>query len=131
MEQKTYTIYVHINKLNNKCYVGQTCRAVAKRWKNGAGYLDGSQPKFENAIKKYGWANFEHKIIYTNLTLEEANKLEKELGIEVIMEDERLTSVISNNVLIQASMSRKKRKKKVDGMASVIILQSYLDRKVK
>ena len=79
MEQKTYTIYVHINKLNNKCYVGQTCQAVAKRWKNGAGYLDGSQPKFENAIKKYGWANFEHKIIYTNLTLEEANKLEKEL----------------------------------------------------
>ncbi len=61
----------------------------------------------------------------------ESNKLEKELGIEVIMEDERLTSVISNNVLIQASMSRKKRKKKVDGMASVIILQSYLDRKVK
>lgn len=31
MEQKTYTIYVHINKLNNKCYVGQTCQAVAKR----------------------------------------------------------------------------------------------------
>lgn len=66
-----------------------------------------------------------------SVTLEFKNKLEKELGIEVIMEDERLTSVISNNVLIQASMSRKKRKKKVDGMASVIILQSYLDRKVK
>ena len=66
-----------------------------------------------------------------SITLEFKNKLEKELGIEVIMEDERLTSVISNNVLIQASMSRKKRKKKVDGMASVIILQSYLDRKVK
>ena len=44
------------------------------------------------------------------------------------MEDERLTSVISNNILIQADMSRKKRKKVVDGMASVIILQSYLDR---
>jgi len=44
------------------------------------------------------------------------------------MEDERLTSVISNNVLIDANISRKKRKKKVDGMAAVIILQGYLDK---
>ena len=44
------------------------------------------------------------------------------------MEDERLTSVISNNVLIDANLSRKKRKKKVDGLAAVLILQSYLDR---
>ena len=49
-----------------------------------------------------------------SITLEFKNKLEKELGIEVIMEDERLTSVISNNVLIQAFMSKKKIKKKVD-----------------
>ena len=41
---------------------------------------------------------------------------------------ERLTSVISNRVLIDANMSRNKRKKKVDGMAAVIILQGYLDK---
>lgn len=62
------------------------------------------------------------------ITLEFKEKIEKELEIEVIMEDERLTSVISNNVLISANVSRNKRKKKVDGMAAVIILQSYLDR---
>ena len=62
------------------------------------------------------------------ITLEFKEKLEKYLDIEVIMEDERLTSVISNNVLIQADVSRKKRKKKVDGMAAVLILQSYLDK---
>ena len=62
------------------------------------------------------------------ITLEFKEKLEKNLDIEVIMEDERLTSVISNNVLIQADVSRKKRKKKVDGMAAVLILQSYLDK---
>jgi putative Holliday junction resolvase len=56
------------------------------------------------------------------------DKLEKSFNIKVIMEDERLTSVISNNVLINANLSRKKRKKKVDGMSAVIILQSYLDR---
>lgn len=62
------------------------------------------------------------------ITLEFKDKIEDKLGIEVIMEDERLTSVISNNVLISANVSRNKRKKKVDGMAAVIILQSYLDR---
>ena len=62
------------------------------------------------------------------ITLEFKEMLEREFGIEVVMEDERLTSVISNNVLINADMSRKKRKKKVDGMAAVIILQGYLDR---
>ena len=62
------------------------------------------------------------------ITLEFKDMLEKELGIIVHMEDERLTSVISNNVLIDANVSRKKRKKKVDGMAAVIILQGYLDR---
>lgn len=62
------------------------------------------------------------------ITLEFKGKLEKTFGLEVIMIDERLTSVISNQVLIEANMSRKKRKKKVDGLAAVLILQSYLDR---
>jgi len=62
------------------------------------------------------------------ITLEFKKKLEEQLKLEVIMEDERLTSVISNNVLIQADVSRRKRKKKVDGMAAVIILQGYLDK---
>lgn len=55
-------------------------------------------------------------------------KIEDELSIPVILMDERLTSVISNNVLIEANVSRKKRKKKVDGMAAVVILQSFLDK---
>ena len=63
------------------------------------------------------------------ITLDYKEKLEQELNIEVILYDERLTSVISNNVLIDADISRKKRKKKVDGMAAVIILQGYLDRR--
>ena len=63
------------------------------------------------------------------VTLNFKEKLEKELQIEVILEDERLTSVISNQVLIKADVSRKKRKKKVDGIAASLILQSYLNRK--
>lgn len=63
------------------------------------------------------------------ITEEFKNKLENNLNIEVILQDERLTSVISNNILIEANISRKKRKKKVDGIAATIILQSYLDKK--
>jgi len=65
------------------------------------------------------------------ITLEFKDKLEKKTNLEVIMEDERLTSCVANQVLIKADISRKKRKERVDGMASVIILQSYLDRKGK
>ncbi len=54
--------------------------------------------------------------------------LENNLKIEIILEDERLTSIISNNILIDADISRKKRKKKVDGLSAVLILQSYLDK---
>ena len=62
------------------------------------------------------------------ITLEFRKMLENSFMIPVVMEDERLTSVISNNILISANVSRNKRKKKVDGMAAEIILQSYLDK---
>ena len=62
------------------------------------------------------------------ITLEFKEMLENNFHIPVILEDERLTSVISNNILISANVSRNKRKKKVDGMAAEIILQGYLDR---
>lgn len=63
------------------------------------------------------------------ISLEFKKLLEETFDIEVILEDERLTTVISNNVMIKADISRKKRKKKVDALAAQIILQSYLDRK--
>lgn len=62
------------------------------------------------------------------VTTEYQKKLEESLNIPVILFDERLTSVISNSVLIDADMSRKKRKKKVDGLAAQIILQDYLNK---
>lgn len=62
------------------------------------------------------------------ITLEFKKKLEDSIGIKVELMDERLTSVISNDVLISANVSRKNRKKKVDGMAALLILQSYIDK---
>lgn len=71
-----YTIYMHINNITNKKYIGQTKQPLNKRWKNGLGYKD--QKYFYNAIKKYRWENFSHIILESEiLTLEEANSKEK------------------------------------------------------
>ena len=73
-----WTVYIHINKSNQKKYVGITSRKPTVRWKrNGEGYK--SSPYFYNAIKKHGWDNFEHNILFTNLSEKEAKEKEKEL----------------------------------------------------
>ena len=61
-------------------------------------------------------------------TLEFKELVENHLGIEVVMQDERLSTVEATNYLLEADMSRKKRKKKVDAVAANIILQAYLDK---
>lgn len=73
----TYCVYTHINKTNGKIYVGQTVYGDNPniRWKNGLGYQ--MQPYFWRAIQKYGWAGFEHEIVASKLTKEEADKFEK------------------------------------------------------
>ena len=57
-----------------------------------------------------------------------AEKLKKASGLEIEFEDERLTTVYAEQMLLQADMSRQKRRKVIDKMAAVAILQSYMDR---
>ncbi len=47
--------------------------------------------------------------------------------IQIVYQDERLTTVMAEKVLIEADVSRRKRKEVIDKQAAVIILQSYLD----
>jgi len=54
--------------------------------------------------------------------------LEDSLNQEVVLIDERLTTIQVNRMMIEADLSRKKRKKEVDRLAATIILQSFLDR---
>lgn len=61
-------------------------------------------------------------------TMDFKEKLSQYLNIEVILQDERLSTVEANNYLLQADLSRKKRKKKIDAVAANIILQTYLDK---
>ena len=55
--------------------------------------------------------------------------IEDSINIEVILQDERLSSVEANNLMISNDTSRKKRKEKVDSLAATIILQRYLDQR--
>lgn len=73
---KSYILYEHRNKINGKRYIGITSQSNPnKRWQNGKGYAN--QPKFYNAIIKYGWDNFEHNIIASNLSEDIVSSLEK------------------------------------------------------
>jgi putative holliday junction resolvase len=58
-----------------------------------------------------------------------AKELETRFSIPAILWDERLTTMAAERVLIEADVSRKKRKKVIDKMAAVMILQGYLDSK--
>ena len=54
-------------------------------------------------------------------------KMLEELGYSVVLWDERLSSKSATQALIQGNVSRKNRKKLIDQVAAVIILQGYLD----
>lgn len=75
--KQEYTVYMHKNKINNKVYIGQTRTSVNNRWQDGKGYKGCTL--FERAINKYGWDNFDHIIVASNLTKEESCQMEKDL----------------------------------------------------
>ena len=62
-------------------------------------------------------------------TLEFKSELESRFNKEVIMQDERLSTVEAERMLISNDTKRKNRKKVIDKIAATIILQGYLDRK--
>lgn len=73
-QENDYIIYVHVNKQNGKLYIGQT-QNIKSRWSgNGKDYK--KCPGFYNAIKKYGWDEFEHIILFDNLSSEMADIIE-------------------------------------------------------
>jgi putative Holliday junction resolvase len=56
-----------------------------------------------------------------------ADKIKESISVPVILWDERWTTAEATRVLLQADLSRKKRRKVVDKLAAVLILQGYLD----
>lgn len=70
----SWTVYAHIAP-NGKMYVGITSRKPEYRWRDGYGYTKSSH--LWSAIQKYGWDNFQHEIIASGLTKEEAGNMER------------------------------------------------------
>ena len=83
-----YCVYSHTNKINGKKYIGITCQKPEQRWRNGKGYINNEY--FYRAIEKYGWHNFYHEILYTDLTKEEAENIEIRLIAEYQTTDNEL-----------------------------------------
>ncbi len=67
--KKSYIVYCHISP-SGKRYIGITAQIPRVRWKNGYGYEQCSA--MWNAVKKYGWDNFQHVILNEGLTKEQA-----------------------------------------------------------
>ena len=68
---------MHINKINNKKYIGITCKHNPEdRWGSNGSKYKKNQPCFYRAIQKYGWENFEHVIWAKNLFEYEAKSIE-------------------------------------------------------
>lgn len=87
-----YFIYEHTSP-SGKRYIGQTCQPLNRRWRNGNGYIRNEY--FYRAIKKYGWDNFEHRVLAECESLEEANRIEAELIAEYKTNDPRFGYNIS------------------------------------
>ena len=81
-----YTVYMHIAP-NGKRYIGITKQQPKSRWRGGSGYK--RHTHFCNAIKKYGWDNIEHIILYSNVSREFAIKKEIELISKYKSNDKR------------------------------------------
>lgn len=89
MEVRTnnnWYVYIHTNKINQKAYIGITCKSPKNRWRSGANYKHNVY--FNNAIMKYGWGNFEHTIFKSNLSKQEAQQIER-LMIALWMSNQR------------------------------------------
>lgn len=72
----SYSVYKHTSP-SGKVYIGITSLSVYERWANGNGYR--TQKVFWRAIKKYGWDNFKHEVLFTDMSKEDAKLKEIEL----------------------------------------------------
>ena len=95
-----FTVYKHTSP-SNKVYIGITSQPVQRRWRNGNGYIKNQY--FYRAIKKYGWDNFLHEILYENISQREAEEIE----ISLIKEYDSANSKYGYNIDLGGSYAGK------------------------
>lgn len=74
LKDKKWIVYKHTSP-SNKVYIGITSMGPKQRWANGLGYR--TQTVMWRAIQKYGWDNFKHDILESDLSYDEAIEKEK------------------------------------------------------
>lgn len=102
-----YMIYKHTTP-NKKIYIGITSQSAKDRWRNGKGY---KSQVFYRAIKKYGWDNILHEILFENLTKEEAEAKEILLIKQYKSNDKRYGYNVSNGGNCKGKHSNETKKK--------------------
>lgn len=103
-----YKVYMHTAP-NGKIYIGITCQKLYQRFQNGNGYR--KSPRFSGAIKKYGWENIKHEVLFDNLTKEEAEKKEIELISLYKSNDRRYGYNIANGGNTVGTLSQETKEK--------------------
>ena len=102
----------------------------------GVGYQGGlreditASRSWDEGVRRFCKAVLKHSAgigIRGEISIAFKEKLEALRDVKVVLWDERLTTVTAQRSMIASNMNRQKRKKMVDTMAAVIILQSYLD----
>ena len=116
--------------------LGLTAQGVETVWRKQENKLRQTMARIEELISEYqverivlGYPKNMNNTIgeRAQKSLEFKEMLERRTGLEVIMWDERLTTVEANRTLMEASVRRENRKQYLDQLATVFILQGYLD----
>lgn len=113
--------------------------------RKSAGKLRQTLARIEAIIEEYGAAGQQEKIEKIVLgypknmnntegdrceaTVSFKNDLERRTGLEIVLWDERLTTVEAERILMDSGVRRENRKTYIDKMAAAVILQNYLDSK--
>ena len=118
--------------------LGLTAQGIETIWRKEENKLRRTCARIEELISEYGV----EKIVLglpkhmnndvgdrAEKSLEFGEMLKRRTGLEVVMWDERLTTVEAERTLIESKVRREDRKKYIDKIAAVFILQGYLDSK--
>ena len=115
--------------------LGITAQGVETIWRKQENHLRQTLARIEELVSEYhvekivlGYPKNMNNTIgeRAQKSLEFKEMLETRTGLEVIMWDERLTTIEANEILIESGVRREDRKKVIDKIAATLILQSYL-----
>ena len=116
--------------------LGLTAQGVETIWRKQENHLRQTLARIEELISEYhvekivlGYPKNMNNTIgpRAQATEEFKEHIERRTGLQVILQDERLSTVESERILIESGVRRENRKEYVDKMAAAVILQSYLD----